>query len=203
MDTCVLSYSTSQTDVVKDNRAVRHTNELHRRLSRYPSTALSDLIPVATAALKASSEAAAAEQEQEATDNTSRSSSSFARALTKVKLQIQSRRLKEKYLGHEWIRLALGLPVDEKIINSNQPRGNGDHLVVVKKCLEGRTGEIATWYEWKFDKSKFTVEEVESKVDRLRKKRLQIQQEQQEEQQQQQQLQLQQQSKNQVAATAR
>lgn len=160
----------------------KHINKLHRRLSRCPSTTLSDLIPAATAALR----------EQQAAEDTSAETTPLARALTKVKLQIQSKRLKERYLGHEWIRLALDLPVDECMINNpkcapepriivkprlpdelpppsamDDPEAAATRTVALKK-LSRRTGEIVAWYEWKFDKSKFTVDEIQSKVDRLR-----------------------------------
>ncbi|KAJ8660368.1 hypothetical protein O0I10_003825 [Lichtheimia ornata] len=160
----------------------KHINKLHRRLSRCPSTTLSDLIPAATAALR----------EQQAAEDTSAETTPLARALTKVKLQIQSKRLKERYLGHEWIRLALDLPVDECMINNpkcapepriivkprlpdelpppsamDNPEAAATRTIALKK-LSRRTGEIVAWYEWKFDKSKFTVEEIQSKVDRLR-----------------------------------
>ncbi|CDS02692.1 hypothetical protein LRAMOSA00097 [Lichtheimia ramosa] len=173
------SNSTSNYD---SNTSGRHINKLHRRLSRCPSTTLSDLIPAATAALR----------EQQAAEDTSTETTPLARALTKVKLQIQSKRLKERYLGHEWIRLALDLPVDECMINNpkcapepriivkprlpdelpppsamDNPEAAATRTIALKK-LSRRTGEIVAWYEWKFDKSKFTVDEIQSKVDRLR-----------------------------------
>ena len=191
----------------------RRINQLHRRLSRYPSTTLSDLIPAATAVLKASQqlkketerpiteEGQEQYQQQRQHDGTGEQvlGSTFARALAKVRVQVQTKRLKEKYLTLEWVRLALALPVDESIINNSkhplppmkkkyvdpeqllqeqQQRtritreerdddGNITRMIALKS-LKGRTGEIATWYEWKFDKSKLTIEQVESKVDRLR-----------------------------------
>ncbi|KAG2219370.1 hypothetical protein INT45_006078 [Circinella minor] len=188
----------------------RRINQLHRRLSRYPSTTLSDLIPAATAALKASqqlkkeTERSITEEGQDQYQQQEGTSeqvlgSTFARALAKVRVQVQTKRLKEKYLTLEWVRLALALPVDESIINNSkhplppmkkkyvdpeqllqeqQQRtritreerdddGNTIRMIALK-TLKGRTGEIATWYEWKIDKSKFTMEQVESKVDRLR-----------------------------------
>ncbi|KAI8073119.1 hypothetical protein BC940DRAFT_290573 [Gongronella butleri] len=124
------------------------------------------------------------------------STTSFGRALTKVKLQIQTKRLKEKYLGHEWIRLALRLPVDTSHIDRRpsslyyyyETTANADghfrtKVAAVKRAPPPppattttdaaslpchRTNEIATWYEWKFDRSKFTIDQVETKVDRLR-----------------------------------
>lgn len=154
METCVISYSS----LGKSEK--RHTNELHRRLSRCPATSLSDLIPVATAALKESSSSFDVQED-----------TPFARALAKVRVQIQTRRLKEKYLGHEWIRLALGLPVDESFIND--PKHYLSNNRQKKIQLNGRTGEIATWYEWRFNKKAFSMDEIESKVDRLRKMKLQ------------------------------
>ncbi|KAI9499384.1 hypothetical protein BDB00DRAFT_796639 [Zychaea mexicana] len=205
-------------------------NQLHRRLSRYPSTTLSDLIPAATAALKASqqlkeSEKKQQQQQQQQQEETEVAGTTFARALAKVRIQVKTQRLKEKYLTHEWIRLALGLPVDESIINNTKyplppmkrkqrvdttssatnNNNKGDKALettttttasenkksirmVALKSLNGRTGEIATWYEWKIDKSKFTVEEVETKVDRLRTRIQEKKQQQQHQQQQPQQL---------------
>ncbi|KAI9278800.1 hypothetical protein BDA99DRAFT_493173 [Phascolomyces articulosus] len=185
----------------------RRINQLHRRLSRYPSTTLSDLIPAATAALKASQQLKK-EQERQVEDqepDAVMGSSALSRALTKVRIQVQTKRLKEKYLTYEWVRLALSLPVDESIINNSQyplppmkkkkvdpeqllqeQKGNtmltreekdddGNTIrMVALKNYKGRTGEIATWYEWKFDKSKFTMEQVESRVDRLRTRIQQI-----------------------------
>ncbi|KAG0164948.1 hypothetical protein DFQ30_009166 [Apophysomyces sp. BC1015] len=130
------------------------------RVARCASTSLADLIPAATAALKATRK----HQQDESNLNTA-----FARALAKVKVQIQTRRLKEKYLAHEWIRLALGLPVDESKINTFV----SDEKRAVLKKPDGRTGEIATWYEWRFNKINLTLEEIETKVDRLRQKKLQ------------------------------
>ncbi|KAI7886733.1 hypothetical protein K492DRAFT_175976 [Lichtheimia hyalospora FSU 10163] len=176
------SGSTSSTSNHSNNMNGKHINKLHRRLSRCPSTTLSDLIPAATAALR----------EQQAAEDTSTETTPLARALTKVKLQIQSKRLKERYLGHEWIRLALDLPVDECMINNpkcapepriivkprlpdelpppsamDDPEAAATRTIALKK-LSRRTGEIVAWYEWKFDKSKFTVDEIQSKVDQLR-----------------------------------
>ncbi|KAI7859589.1 hypothetical protein BDC45DRAFT_219453 [Circinella umbellata] len=188
----------------------RRINQLHRRLSRYPSTTLSDLIPAATAALKASqqlkkeTDRSIAEEGQDQYQQQNGTGeqvlgSTFARALAKVRVQVKTKQLKEKYLTLEWVRLALALPVDESIINNSkhplppmkkkyvdpeqllqeqQQRtritreewdddGNTIRMIALK-TLKGRTGEIATWYEWKIDKSKFTMEQVESKVDRLR-----------------------------------
>ncbi|KAI8374366.1 uncharacterized protein BYT42DRAFT_576112 [Radiomyces spectabilis] len=164
------SSSPSHTDTFK------LADDAHQRpLSRCNSTSLADLIPAATAAMRASSEyKRRQEPDPEASLNTA-----FARALAKVKVQVQTKRLKEKYLAHEWIRLALGLPVDESKINQN-PNGfiTADDVQstlstprIAYKNLDGRTGEIATWYEWKINKSRFTVDEVERKVDRLRQKK--------------------------------
>ncbi|KAF7726579.1 hypothetical protein EC973_008624 [Apophysomyces ossiformis] len=134
------------------------------RTTRCASTSLADLIPAATAALRATRAQNQYSQPDESTLNTA-----FARALAKVKVQIQTRRLKEKYLAHEWIRLALGLPVDESKINTFV---RDEEKTMLRKS-DGRTGEIATWYEWRFNKVKFTLEEIETKVDRLRQKKLQ------------------------------
>ncbi|KAI9323768.1 hypothetical protein BX666DRAFT_1890268 [Dichotomocladium elegans] len=174
----------------------RHINQLHRRMSRISSTTLSDLIPLATVALKEQQKLEEREEKENNEDPSKQQqyqATPLARALTKVKVQIQSKRLKERYLGHEWIRLALDLPVDESfrtcrvkprfIIkeSSTLPLSPATLRLlepnpsctparrVALKSLDGRTGEIAAWYEWKFNKSKWTVEDIEQKVDRLRK----------------------------------
>ena len=111
-------------------------------------TSLADLIPIASAALRAKQQ----EQQQE---------SPLARALTKVKIGVQTQRLKEKYLSNEWIRLALNIPVDESTINDTT-------ICAVRK----RTKEIVRWYEWKYKKLRLSIQELESIVDELRKQRL-------------------------------
>ncbi|CAO3700958.1 unnamed protein product [Rhizopus stolonifer] len=109
-------------------------------------TSLADLIPIASAALKSK-------------QNIQQQESPLARALTKVKLGVQTRRLKERYLSNEWIRLALNAPVDESVINKN---------VVTHQ----RTKEIARWYEWKYKKITLSLNELESIVDELRNQKL-------------------------------
>ncbi|ORZ24037.1 hypothetical protein BCR42DRAFT_402118 [Absidia repens] len=269
----------------QDNASTTDTTNVDSRKSS--SASLSDLIPAAAAALRTRQEL---QRNQQQTNINYRGSSShptttttpqdstlyhhqqqsttnstpFARALTKVKLQVQTKRLKERYLSHEWIRLALGLPVDLSRINlhhcyysreqadnvgkrhkSTQPDEKTDTMPpasapapapvlsstssppspapsnttisstllsdndnkdqqqskelqiqhdddsksttlpkpIVSRSISAtttppaspsssRTGEIATWYEWKFDRSKFSVEEVEGKVDRLRTTKL-------------------------------
>ncbi|KAG1439367.1 hypothetical protein G6F56_012320 [Rhizopus delemar] len=110
-------------------------------------TSLADLIPIASAALKSK-------------QNIQQQESPLARALTKVKLGVQTRRLKERYLSNEWIRLALNAPVDESGINKN----------VVSH--HQRTKEIARWYEWKYKKITLSLNELESIVDELRNQKL-------------------------------
>ncbi|OAD68510.1 hypothetical protein PHYBLDRAFT_173500 [Phycomyces blakesleeanus NRRL 1555(-)] len=107
-------------------------------------------------------------------DDSNSTCTAFARAVAMVKVQVMTRRLKEKYLGHEWIRLALQLPVDESTIN-NQPIRDEVVWTLLNKRLDNRTGEIATWYEWKFNKTKFTTEQVQEKVDRLRQRKIDYQ----------------------------
>jgi hypothetical protein len=118
------------------------------KLQRRGTVSLADLIPVASAALRAKS-------------TTSTQDSPLARALTKVKIGVQTHRLKERYLRNEWIRLALASPVDETTINNN--------MRVIKTS---RTKEIALWYEHKFKRLTLTLEELEKKVDELRRQRL-------------------------------
>lgn len=118
------------------------------KLQRRGTVSLADWIPVASAALRAKS-------------NTSTQDSPLARALTKVKIGVQTHRLKERYLKNEWIRLALAAPVDETTINSSM------HILKTS-----RTKEIALWYEYKFKRLTLTLEELEKKVDELRQRRL-------------------------------
>ena len=110
-------------------------------------TSLADLIPIASAALKSK-------------QDIHQQDSPLARALTKVKLGVQTRRLKEKYLSNEWIRLALNIPVDESTINTNH------------SSKGRRTREIVRWYEWKYKKITLSLNELESIVDELRTQKL-------------------------------
>ncbi|RUS16313.1 hypothetical protein BC937DRAFT_91366 [Endogone sp. FLAS-F59071] len=105
---------------------------------KYPTLAF--LIPAAAAALSA---------------NATYPSTAFGRALTRVRTQLYTKRLKEKYLGREWIRLALHLGI-----------GEGGQST-------GRTKVIAEWYEWRFERLKIKVEEMEERVNRLRELRIQ------------------------------
>ncbi|RUP48551.1 hypothetical protein BC936DRAFT_144415 [Jimgerdemannia flammicorona] len=101
---------------------------------------LSILIPAAAAALSA---------------NAVLPSTAFGRALTKVRAQLYTKRLKEKYLGREWIRLALHLGIGEGGVTT------------------GRTKAIADWYEWRFERLKVKVDDMEERVSRLREQRIQ------------------------------
>ncbi|KAI8328482.1 hypothetical protein BC941DRAFT_444756 [Chlamydoabsidia padenii] len=255
METCVLPLSTQTKATEQDTEQENQEPTIHQPIddnslptaitinTRKSSTmSLSDLIPGAAEALRTR------QHLQQTTSNNdtltlfhdSSSTSSlcnnqpvtnatpFARALTKVKLQVQTKRLKERYLSHEWIRLALGLPVDlsrinlhhcyssqERLDDKNDKTAGPQNPINTSMALDtsslspsyspppspapsnttssgllnskkdapinipatppvspSRTGEIATWYEWKIDRSKFSVDEVQTKVDRLRTTKL-------------------------------
>lgn len=112
---------------------------------------LADLIPAASAALR----------ERSRLNNEPTQNSPLARALTKVKIGVQTHRIKERFLTNEWIRLALSTPLDDSTINST-------HRVLNKS----RTKEIVAWYEWKNKRVKLSIDELEKKVDALRRKKL-------------------------------
>ncbi|KAI8058959.1 uncharacterized protein B0P05DRAFT_559180 [Gilbertella persicaria] len=126
------------------------------KLARRGTVSLADLIPVASAALKAKQRIHSTQEPQD---------SILARALTKVKIGVQTHRLKEKYLTNEWKRLALGAPVDETTINLG-----------TEEVKTNRTKEIVRWYEHKLKKNTLTLEELEQRVDELRRQKLLIQQ---------------------------
>ncbi|KAH8556692.1 hypothetical protein BGW37DRAFT_21802 [Umbelopsis sp. PMI_123] len=144
-------------------------------LNRRNTVSLADLIPAAAAALNTGINPQLAPEP-----------SSLSRAVTRVKTQMRTQRLKQSYLGKEWIRLALWLPVDESKINCwRKPlylreKDDEEEVIIMEKSTHGlrkevrlansigRTFEIATWYEWKRNPSLFNVEQVESKVERLR-----------------------------------
>ena len=128
------------------------------KLQRRETVSLADLIPVASAALRAKHRQSMAAQ-------SSIQDSALARALTKVKIGVQTHRLKERYLFNEWIRLALAAPVDESTINN------------AKRTLStNRTMEIVKWYEHKFKRTTLSLDELENRVDCLRRQKLLVQQ---------------------------
>jgi hypothetical protein len=151
-------------------------------LNRRNTVSLADLIPAAAAAFHNG------DMEFEYSSQTS----SLSRALTRVKTQMKTKRLKSIYLGKEWIRLALGLPVDESNINCwrkplylREQDEDFDFTMVEKsshgyrKQVQlanriGRTFEIAAWYEWKRNPSMLDIQQVENKVERLRRLRLKL-----------------------------
>lgn len=151
-------------------------------LNRRNTMSLADLIPAAAAAFK---------NDDMEFEHISQKSS-LSRALTRVKTQMKTQRLKTTYLGKEWIRLALGLPVDESNINCwRKPlylreqdedfdftlvqKSNHGYRKQVKLANRiGRTFEIAAWYEWKRNPSVFDIQQVESKVERLRGLKLKL-----------------------------
>ncbi|KAJ2957830.1 hypothetical protein NQZ79_g6521 [Umbelopsis isabellina] len=151
-------------------------------LNRRNTVSLADLIPAAAAAFN---------NDDTEVEHTSQMSS-LSRALTRVKTQMKTQRLKTTYLGKEWIRLALGLPVDESNINCwrkplylreqdedfdftmVQKSSHGYRKQVKSANRIGRTFEIAAWYEWKRNPSMFDIQQVESKVERLRSLKLKL-----------------------------
>ncbi|KAK4513280.1 uncharacterized protein ATC70_011848 [Mucor velutinosus] len=157
---------TASDDEIEAEEEQKLLKEKSIKLQRRGTVSLADLIPVASAALRAKHRQSmmAAQPTQD---------SALARALTKVKIGVQTHRLKERYLLNEWIRLALAAPVDESTINSS------------KRVLRtNRTLEIVKWYEHKFKRATLSLDELEKRVDGLRQQKLLVQQQQQQQQQQ-------------------
>lgn len=148
---------TASDDEQEEKDAVKQMTQI--KLARRGTVSLADLIPVASAALKAKQRLSM--QQEQLNNPPSTQDSPLARALTKVKIGVQTHRIKEKYLTNEWIRLALAAPIDESTINRN---------VLVYKT--NRTKEIVKWYEYKFKRLVLSLEELEKKVDELRQQRL-------------------------------
>jgi hypothetical protein len=172
-----------QLDIKENDQGASHSPQYKRinfkaskaALNRRNTVSLADLIPAAAAALNTGTNPQVAPE-----------ASSLSRALTRVKTQMRTQRLKQSYLGKEWIRLALWLPVDESKINCwRKPlylreKDDEEEVVIMEKSTHGyrkevrlanrigRTFEIATWYEWKRNPSLFDMEQVERKVERLR-----------------------------------
>ncbi|KAI8371918.1 hypothetical protein BD560DRAFT_423570 [Blakeslea trispora] len=132
------------------------------KLARRGTVSLADLIPVASAALKAKQRLANPDSQQSVQEP---QDSLLARALTKVKIGVQTHRLKEKYLTNEWKRLALSAPVDDTTINLG-----------LEEVKTNRTKEIVKWYEHKLKKVTLSLAELEQRVDELRKQKLLAQQ---------------------------
>lgn len=130
------------------------------RLARRGTVSLVDLIPVASAALRAKHRLSSAQ----VNNPPSTQDSPLARALTKVKIGVQTHRIKERYLTNEWIRLALAAPLDETTINTNSTLINMN-----------RTKEIVKWYEYKFKRTRISLQELEETVDSLRRQKLLLQ----------------------------
>ncbi|KAL9545555.1 hypothetical protein MBANPS3_007090 [Mucor bainieri] len=155
---------TASDDEIELEEEQKLLREKSIKLQRRGTVSLADLIPVASAALRAKHRQSmmAAQPTQD---------SALARALTKVKIGVQTHRFKERYLLNEWIRLALAAPVDESTINS------------AKRVLRtNRTMEIVRWYEHKFKRATLSLDELEKRVDGLRQQKLLVQQQQQQQQ---------------------
>lgn len=148
---------TASDDEQEEKDAVKQMTQI--KLARRGTVSLADLIPVASAALKAKQRLSM--QQEQLNNPPSTQDSPLARALTKVKIGVQTHRIKERYLTNEWIRLALAAPIDESTINRN---------VLVYKT--NRTKEIVKWYEYKFKRLVLSLEELEKRVDELRQQRL-------------------------------
>lgn len=127
------------------------------KLARRGTVSLVDLIPAASAALRAKHRLSSAQ----VNNPPSTQDSPLARALTKVKIGVQTHRLKEKYLTNEWIRLALAAPLDESTINT-----------LTTEFSMSRTKEIVKWYEYKFKRTKISLQDLEKTVDSLRRQKL-------------------------------
>ncbi|CAO3657590.1 unnamed protein product [Mucor hiemalis] len=148
---------TASDDEQEEKDAVKKMTQI--KLARRGTVSLADLIPVASAALKAKHRLSM--QQEQLNNPPPTQDSPLARALTKVRIGVQTHRIKERYLTNEWIRLALAAPIDESTINRN---------VLVYKV--NRTKEIVKWYEHKFKRLVLTLEELEKRVDELRQQRL-------------------------------
>ncbi|GAA5812773.1 hypothetical protein MFLAVUS_006231 [Mucor flavus] len=129
------------------------------KLVRRGTVSLADLIPVASAALKAKHRLSIQQQQQNNAPSTQ--DSPLARALTKVRIGVQTHRIKERYLTNEWVRLALQVPVDDSTINSPLRIKNMN-----------RTKGIVAWYEYKFKRVTLSLQQVEERVDLLRRQKL-------------------------------
>lgn len=129
------------------------------KLARRGTVSLADLIPVASAALKAKHRLSIQQQQQNNAPSTQ--DSPLARALTKVRIGVQTHRIKERYLTNEWVRLALQVPVDDSTINSPLRIKNMN-----------RTKGIVAWYEYKFKRITLSLQQVEERVDLLRRQKL-------------------------------
>lgn len=132
------------------------------KLQRRGTVSLADLIPLATATHKAKHRTSVLYNDNE------NKNSPLARALTKVKIGLQTHKLKEKYLTSEWIRLALAVPLDESTINI--------HLINNKEKINykknNRTKEIVKWYEHKYKRTVLPLSDLETRVDALRQQKL-------------------------------
>ncbi|KAI7898280.1 uncharacterized protein BX663DRAFT_263142 [Cokeromyces recurvatus] len=137
---CDHSISLPPTPIASDDEEEHHSQK---------TVSLADLIPIASAALLKNKQTIQQED------------SSLARALTRVKIGLQTHRLKESYLTKEWIRLALAMPVNASMINTEK-KG---------QISRKRTKEISTWFEHKLKKRILTLDELEKKVDELRRQR--------------------------------
>jgi glutaredoxin len=145
------------TPSTSDDEKEQKKNELKAlKLSRRGTVSLVDLIPVASAALRDKHRLSLYNP-----PSTQQQESPLARALTKMKIGVTTHRIKTKYLTNEWIRLALAVPLDESTINSNTR---------VLKCK--RTKEIVKWYEFKFKRCDLSLEQLEQRVDELRRQKL-------------------------------
>lgn len=147
------------TPIPSDDENDRMISIKRDKIQRRATISLSDLIPVASAALKEKQLLRKKEEVQ---------NSPLARALTKVKIGLQTHRIKERFLVNEWIRLALSLPVNETIINSNVTNRN-----------KTRTKEIVSWYDHKYKNTVLSLAEIDRRVQFLRQLKLHIQKEEQ------------------------
>ncbi|KAI8646291.1 hypothetical protein BD408DRAFT_410513 [Parasitella parasitica] len=143
-------------DEVEEKATQQHKllKEKMVQLQRRGTVSLGELIPAASAVLVAKHRVGLAGQP-------SIQDSCLARALTKARIGIQTHRLKEKYLLNEWIRLSLATPIDESMINN------------AKRVVQrNRTKEIVKWFEQKFKKISLSLDELEQRVDSLRRQKL-------------------------------
>ncbi|KAI9361441.1 hypothetical protein BD770DRAFT_441452 [Pilaira anomala] len=129
------------------------------RLARRDTVSLSDLIPLASEALREKRRISLLKEQQY--NPPSDQDGPLCRAITKVKYGIKSQRIRERGLRNEWLTLALQLPVDYTTINSRF------HIANIS-----RTKEIRDYLGYKQNRASLSITELEERVIVLREQRL-------------------------------
>lgn len=164
VDNTILPPTPNASDEEIEEEDVEILKQKSIKLQRRGTVSLADLIPLATAAHKAKHISSVLYSDSNENNST------FARALTKVKLGLQTHKLKEKYLTNEWIRLALAVPLDESNINVHINIQAKNTQIDYKK--NNRTKEIVKWFEHKNKRTVLPLNELEAEVDTLRQRKL-------------------------------